>query len=75
MVVPFAMLPFAGKIEMESRVEPWTVAEVLPLMELEVAETVRVPAEIAVTTPLPLTEATAVFEEAQVTVEVMSLVL
>lgn len=69
------MLPFAGKIEIESSVEPCTVAEVLPLMELEVAETVRVPAEIAVTTPVELTDATAGFEEAQVTVEVMSLVL
>ena len=75
MVVPFAMLPFAGKIEMESKVEPWTVAEVLPLMEFEVAETVSVPAETAVTTPLPLTDATLGFDEAHVTVEVMSLVL
>ena len=44
-----------------------TVRVVLPVMVPEVEVMVAVPAEMAVTTPLALTVATAVFDELQVT--------
>lgn len=69
------MLPFAGTIVIEVRVEDWTVTDVLPVIELEVAEIVSEPRARAVTTPPPLTDAALGFEELQVTDEVMSFVV
>ncbi len=45
---------------------------VLPVMIPEAEVMIAVPAEMAVTTPLALTVATVVFDELQVTCEVLS---
>jgi hypothetical protein len=69
------MLPPAGTIEIEVKVEDWTVSDVLPVIELEVAEIVSEPRARAVTSPPALIDATLWFEELQVTDPVMSFVL
>jgi hypothetical protein len=69
------MLPFAGTIVIEVKVEDWTVTDVLPVIELEVAEIVSEPRARAVTSPAPLIDATFWFEELQVTDPVISFVL
>jgi hypothetical protein len=69
------MRPFAGKIEIEINVGAWTLTDVLPLIELEVAEIESEPRARAAVSPLPSIDAMLRFEELQATVEVMSLVL
>ena len=74
MVVPTAMRPFAGRIEIESKVGDWTLTDVLPVIELEVAEIESEPRARAAANPPPLIDAMLWFEELQVTVAVMSFV-
>lgn len=69
------MLPFAGRTVIEVKVEAWTATGVLPVIPLEVAETVREPRARAVTNPPPLIDATLWFDEAHVTVPVISFVV
>lgn len=69
------MLPFAGTIVIEVKVEDWTVTDVLPVIELDVAEIVSEPRARAVTSPPPLIDATLWFEELQMTDPVISFVL
>jgi hypothetical protein len=69
------MRPFAGKIEIEIKVGAWTLTDVLPLIELEVAEIESEPRARAAASPPPSIDAMLRFEELQATVEVMSLVL
>ena len=70
-----AIFPFAGKIEIEIKVGAWTVTDVLPLIELEVAEIESEPRARAAASPPPSIDAMLRFEEVQLTVAVMSLVL
>lgn len=74
-MVERAMLPFAGRIVIEVRIEDWTLTDVLPLIELEVAEIVSEPRARVVTSPPGFIDATLWFEEAQVTDPVMFFVL
>jgi hypothetical protein len=69
------MRAFAGKIEIESKVGAWTLTDVLPLIELEVAEIESEPRARAAASPPPSTDAMLRFEELQATVEVISFVL
>lgn len=69
------MLPFAGRIVIESSVEDWTLSDVVAVIELEVAEIVSEPSDRAVTSPPPLIDATLWFEEPQVTDPVISFVV
>ena len=72
LVFPAGMLGLAGVTVMEDKVAAVTVKVVLPEMLPEVAVMVAVPAEAAVARPLPLTGATDVLEECQVTCVVRS---
>jgi hypothetical protein len=67
-----AMLGLAGVTAMEDRVAGVTVRVVLPEILPEVAVMVAVAAARAVARPLPLTVATKVFDEVQVTCGVIS---
>lgn len=69
------MLPFAGRIEIDIKVGDWTLTDVLPVMELEVAEIESEPRARAAAMPLPLIDAMFWFEELQATDAVMSFVL
>ena len=69
------MLPFAGRIVIEVKVEDWMLTDVLAVIELEVAVIVSEPRARAVTSPPPLIDATLWFEEPQVTDPVISFVL
>ena len=50
-------------IVIEVKVEDWTVTDVLPVIELDVAEIVSEPRARAVTSPPPLIDAALGFEE------------
>jgi len=69
------MVPFAGRIEIEIKVGDWTLTEVLPVMESEVAEIESEPRARAAAIPLLLMDAMFWFEELQVADAVMSFVL
>ena len=66
-VVPAGMLGLTGVAEMEDRIAKVTVRVVLPEILPDVAVMVVFPAARAVTRPLPLTVATGVLDEVQVT--------
>lgn len=74
LVVPTAMLGFAGVTATETNVAAVIVSEAGPLIEPEVAVSVAVPVPTAVTSPLVLTVATEFEDELQVS-EVSSCVL
>ena len=74
-LVNCAIFPFSGRIVMEDNVASWTLTVVLPLIEPEVAEIVREPRVKAAANPPGLIDAMVSFEDAQVTVPVMSCVL
>lgn len=57
------------------RIEDWTFTGVLALIEPEATEIVREPRARAVANPVLLIDATALFEESQVTEPVISCVL
>jgi hypothetical protein len=59
----------------ETRPAGWTLTGVLALTDPKVAEIVREPRARAVAIPLPLIDATVLFEEAHVTELVTSCVL
>jgi len=69
------MVPSAGTIATEIKVGDWTLTDVLPVMESEVAEIEREPRARAAASPPPLIDATFWFEELQATDAVMSFVL
>jgi hypothetical protein len=69
------MVPFAGRIEIDINVGDWTLTEVLPLMESEVAEIESEPKARAAAMPLALIDAMFWFEELHETAAVMSFVL
>ena len=71
-VAPPGTLGLAGVTAMEDRVAEVTVRVVLPATVTEVAVMVVVPAARVVATPLPLTVATDVLDELQVTCVLMS---
>ena len=66
------MLGLAGVTDREDRVAEFTVRVILPVILPEVAVMVAVPTETAVARPLPLTVATEVSDEVQVTCVVIS---
>jgi hypothetical protein len=65
-LVPGAMLPFAGVIEMEFRFAAFTVKEVLPVTPPKIAEIVALPTFLAVARPLVVMEATEPADDLQV---------
>jgi len=67
LVVPTAMLEFAGVTAIESRVAPVTVNDAVPLTEPEVAVMVAVPVPVLVANPVVSTLATEVAEDDQFT--------
>lgn len=69
------MVGFAGTIVIDVKTPDWTVTAVLPVIEFEVAETVREPRARVVNCPPALTDATLRFDELQVTEEVIFFVL
>lgn len=69
------MVGFCGRIEIEIKVGDWTLTDVLPVMELDVAEIEAEPKEKAAASPPPLIPATPGFEDVQATDAVMSFVL
>lgn len=69
------MVGSAGRIESDIKVGDWTLTDVLPVMESEVAEIESEPRARAAASPPPLIDAMFWFEELQVTDEVMSFVL
>jgi hypothetical protein len=71
-VTPAGMLGLAGVTDREDRIARFTVRAVLPEIPPEVAVMVEVPATTAVARPLPLTVATDVLDEVQVTCVVIS---
>ena len=71
-VAPTTMLTVAGVTAIEERVAAVTVRVVFPEILPDVAVMIAEPAAIAVAKPLPLTVATDVFEEFQVTCVVIS---
>ena len=71
-VTPTGRLGFAGVAEIDARVAEFPVRVVLPEILPEAAVIVAVPVARVVARPVLLTVATAVFEEVQVTSEVIS---
>lgn len=71
-VVFCAMIGLAGRTVIVSRLEALTAAETLPLIEPEVAVTVKVPMSFAVASPLVVIEATLAGDALHATVPVMS---
>jgi hypothetical protein len=71
-VVPLAMIGAAGVTVIAVNAALVTVNGVLPLTAPKVAVTVTAPTATAVALPVVLTVATPVFEELQLTVDVMS---
>lgn len=69
------MVGSAGRIESDIKVGDWTLTDVLPVMESEVAEIESEPRARAAASPPLLIDAMFWFEELQVTDEVMSFVL
>ncbi len=69
------MLPFVGRIVIESKTEGWTTTDVLPMTELDVAEIVSEPRARVVACPPLLIDAKFWFEEDHVTDPVISFVL
>lgn len=67
-----AIFLFAGRIVIEDRAADCTLAVVLPVTELEVAEIPTEPRARAVATPPPAIDTTLLFDEAHVTEAVMS---
>ncbi len=67
LVVPMAMLGFAGVTAIETRLAPVTVSDVLPLTAPDVAIMVVVPVPVLVARPEAFTDATLMFEEDHVT--------
>jgi hypothetical protein len=72
MVVPWAMLAFAGVIASEERFAALTVKAALPLTVPDVAEIFVVPILTPVAKPLTVIEAMAVMDDFQVTTSVTS---
>jgi hypothetical protein len=66
LVVPTAMLEFAGVTATETRVAAVTVSDAVPLTEPEVALIVAVPAPVVWANPVESTVTTEVADEDQV---------
>src|ERR1051326_5166117 len=67
LVVPMAMLGFAGVTAIETRVALVTVSEVVPLTAPDAAVIVAVPGPVLVARPEALIEATLTFDDDQIT--------
>lgn len=69
------MVGSPGRIDIDSKVGDWTLTDVLPVTEPEVAEIESEPKARPAASPPPLMDARFWFEELHATDEVMSFVL